>query len=400
MRIKIISTVLASLFCCLTYAQQRFSLQGKIAGNIPAGSMVYLNQISPEGQETRLDSALIKKNSFHFQGSIAQPALRRLLIIKGKKEEAKKAENWLASTFYLDIGNISYEGHIDSLPTYYYRPNLPQVKPIISGSNAQLLLESYERSIRPTRIALGKLDQEYLQAYHLPTFDNVFNTAEGVALTKAIKPLQAQVNAAKWAFIKANPASVVALDKAMEYFQDMYSTLSVPEIEELLQILEKDWAHSQEYATLKAAAKQAQRTAIGAQYIDGEIFDNEDQKHLISTVFPKDKKYILLEFWASWCGPCRGEIPHLKHTYEAWKDKGFEIISISLDEKEKDWKKAMQDEGMSWHQYRVKAGFEDSLIKAYNIQGIPYALLIDSDGKIVRYGMRGASLDLALEELL
>lgn len=107
-----------------------------------------------------------------------------------------------------------------------------------------------------------------------------------------------------------------------------------------------------------------------------------------------------MEFWASWCGPCRGEIPHLKHSYQVWKDKGFDIVSISLDQKDADWRKAMDAEDMKWNQYNANGGFDSPIIQDYNIKGIPYALLVDSSGKIVRSGMRGASLDLALEELL
>ena len=107
----------------------------------------------------------------------------------------------------------------------------------------------------------------------------------------------------------------------------------------------------------------------------------------------------MLEFWASWCGPCRGEIPHLREVNKHYKDKGFTIVSISIDEKEQAWKKAMKEEGMVWPQLNDRGGFKGESVKAYNISGVPYCLLLDKEGKIIKVGLRGASLDAALEDI-
>ena len=92
----------------------------------------------------------------------------------------------------------------------------------------------------------------------------------------------------------------------------------------------------------------------------------------------------MLEFWASWCGPCRGEIPHLRHVYQEYKDKGFEIISISIDEKKTDWDKAMKEEKMVWKQLCDPNGFNGPVAQKYNITGVPTCILLDKEGRIFK----------------
>ena len=78
----------------------------------------------------------------------------------------------------------------------------------------------------------------------------------------------------------------------------------------------------------------------------------------------------MLEFWASWCGPCRGEIPHLRHVYETYKDKGFEIVSISIDNKRSDWEKAVREENMAWTQLCDPLMFDGPVTQMYNVTGV------------------------------
>jgi len=111
-------------------------------------------------------------------------------------------------------------------------------------------------------------------------------------------------------------------------------------------------------------------------------------------------KYVLIDFWASWCRPCRMENPNVKRVYDRFNKKGFEILGVSLDRDHAAWVKAIQDDGLPWKHVSDLGFWNNAAAQEYGVTGIPYTVLVDREGKILDKGLRGEQLEQRLAELL
>ena len=109
---------------------------------------------------------------------------------------------------------------------------------------------------------------------------------------------------------------------------------------------------------------------------------------------------MLIDFWASWCGPCRAENPNVKKAYEKFRGKNFEILAVSLDNKKDAWLKAIADDGLPWLHVSDLKGWKNEVAVQYNVQAVPQNWLVDPNGVIIAKNMRGEELEKKLEELV
>lgn len=147
---------------------------------------------------------------------------------------------------------------------------------------------------------------------------------------------------------------------------------------------------------LVAKVNSAKRVAIGAVAPDFQLNNLEGKPVDLKSY---RGKYVLIDFWASWCGPCRQESPTLVRLYNAFKDKGFEILTVSIDTDANKWKNAVKKDGFTWQSVSELSGYSGASSALYNITAIPSSFLLDKDGKIVAKNLRGANLEKQLREL-
>lgn len=148
----------------------------------------------------------------------------------------------------------------------------------------------------------------------------------------------------------------------------------------------------------KKLLKSLEKRAPGKMYIDMTIKDMNGKARKLSEWVGKGK-YVMIDFWASWCGPCRQEMPNVVKNYAKYHAKGFEIIGISFDQKADAWKKAVAQLGMKWPQLSDLGGWQSAAAGVYGINSIPASILLDGKGKIVAVNLRGEQLGAKLKEI-
>ncbi len=147
------------------------------------------------------------------------------------------------------------------------------------------------------------------------------------------------------------------------------------------------------------AVSAACNAQTGEKYKDFSL-PSPDGKELALSKTVEANKYTLLDFWASWCGPCMGEVPYLKAAYAEYKGKGFEIFAVSYDNDATAWQGAIRKNGMNWMHVSALKGWDCPTQSMYGVRSIPRNLLIDSKGVIVAENLRGEALAEKLAELL
>lgn len=193
-------------------------------------------------------------------------------------------------------------------------------------------------------------------------------------------------------------------DKIYGYQQLMenYSMFEPEQVMDLLQKLAPTFGQDFMFNQLTAMINSQLSTSLGHPYLDFEapILDKKyafEGKAKLSDYVAKNK-VVLLDFWASWCTPCLNEVPNLKAAYKKFKSKGFEIVSVSVDDGTDEWIKAVKDNGMNWVQLWNGEDMQNSAAVLYSITAIPSTFLIDADGTIIGRNLRDKELEEALED--
>jgi len=376
---KRIFLYIIALLPVMAFAQapQTFAIKAKV-GNLNTPSRAYL--IYQLGANRVIDSALITNGSFEFKGQIMTPSSAMMVIDKygfGLNTLDTTADN---ISFYIDKGEFAINSK-DSLS-----------KAQITGSKINDENKKLMADLTPVIEQAKKLKEQESAATPAQQ-----NTAEFQnAMQAKHKELQMAQKAALKVFILSNPDSYLSL---LALYSVGGPSPDPTEIDPLFNSLSDALKNTETAKVLKKSLDVLRNTAIGVMAPD---FSQNDVNGAPVTLSSFRGKYVLLDFWASWCGPCRQENPNVVKAYTKYKDKNFTILSVSLDKPDgkASWLAAIQNDGLSWTQVSDLKFWNNQVATLYSISSIPANFLIDPTGKIIAKDLRGDDLENKLEEVL
>ena len=362
----------------LAQAQTPFTctVKGQLGRTITAPAKIYLSR----GFEV-IDSATVKNGAFEMKGKASEPVIGDLILRRNGRLGRLDGPMGDRTRIYLEPGTVTLTSP-DSLAhaTAKGGPNTNDY--VRQGA----LLEPIFARMRAVGDEAQKLTEAQRQA---PGFRE--------QMQARFQALNKEMVQANYAFIKANPNSYASLDAllGMRGWDTPQYAVVGPLYEAMSPAL-KATPQGRDYGNMVQALKDigvGQPAPVFSQTTpDGKTVSLADYRG----------KYVLVDFWASWCGPCRAENPAVTKIYNEYKGRSFDILGVSLDvEKSRDkWVKAIQDDHLAWTQVSELKGFESAAAQRYAVRGIPQNFLVGPDGKIVAVNLHGEELRATLAKLI
>jgi thiol-disulfide isomerase/thioredoxin len=372
---SLILFVVLSWPLCILAQQGDFTISGKV-GRLNAPAMVFFSYYAGDGSIQ--DSALLVNGQFAFSGHVNMP-VKATLTLRHPPSGRPVASDYIQ--LYLENGKLLVTSD-DSIH-----------KAIITGGPVNT---SYQR-LQKMRAPVNRSRDSLYAAYYALSAEA--RKADGfmAAYNARNAAIRAEDQQVSLAFIRENPGSPVSVD-VLENYAGMFPP-DLNHVDSLFHTLSAGVRKSAKGKAYNTLIVNWKRTAIGAL---APVFIQNDTLGRPVSLAGFRGKYVLIDFWASWCGPCRAENPNVVKVYNKYKDRDFTILSVSLDRANArdSWLKAIRQDNLTWTHVSDLKFWDNEAARLYAVRGIPQNFLIDPKGKIVAKNLRGGELEKELEKYL
>lgn len=356
-RIGLIILTLSILTSCQNDTKESgYEISG-IVKNIPDSTIVRIY----DGHNA-IDSGIVIGGKFKLTGKVEKPIN---IILKISPRDWKP--------FWLENSKISFIAE---------KGNFQECE--ISGSVTQKEVDLLNNRIKP----IQKIQDSLITIIYNESLRKSFRDSTSIVYEDYIK----RENKTTQNFIKEYPNSLVSIYRLNIYKADWGKEVTI----ELFSLMNEQSLESKNGKSIARFIELNKNPQVGEKYVDFEQENVSGQKVKLSDI---KGKYILVEFWASWCGPCRKDNPGLIKLYEKYKDQGFEILGVSFDDDRDSWIKAIDEDGLAWENVCDFIGWENEAGIIYGVSGIPDNVLIDENRIIVGRNLSGNTLESKLEEV-
>lgn len=340
-----------------------YTINGTIA-DVADGEMVYLQNFV-DGQMINLDSAVVKGGAFQFKGDADTIAASRIVSY---------APKGMSSPVFLEAGTITME----------LNNELSKVSGTVCNDAYQKFIEEFYAINKEMRALYEQTQNDSLSEEQRKEAEEQLNVKD--SLSREII----------YNTISSNITNVAGVQLLTRFSSSFPSERIQPLVD---QIPASIAANNEGVAQLKEHLATLSKTAVGQKFVDFTMNTPEGESVKLSDFIGKNK-YTLIDFWASWCGPCRAEMPNVVAAYKKYSAKGFGIVGVSLDRDAEAWKKAIKDLNITWPQMSDLKAWECEGAKLYGVRAIPATVLVDQEGNIIARDLRGEDIAAKLAELL
>lgn len=365
-KVLLMMAVSLLMAACSQQSDRGYTITGTAEGAVD-GDSVFLCEMQGFFAMVPLDTTIVKDGRFEFKGDVEGAVMRFIVPVHDGKATA---------TAMLVLENADLRVTV--------KPDGEQS--VVEGGPSHKLFEEF-------LAGESKLSEQMNQPWQVAN-DSTATEQQRQMAQQAVDSLQQQMTAFHKQFILSHVPSALS-DMLLGYCM---ASFSEDDVNEILEVFGDKQPQYPVYKSIMAERHATEATAIGAIYTDLQQSDPEGRTVKLSDYVGKSK-YVLLDFWASWCGPCRAEMPTVVKAYQTWHDKGFDVVGISLDNNAEAWKKAIDSLQMPWPQMSDLKGWESEAAAAYGVKAIPANFLLDQEGRIVAKDLRGDDLLNKLQEL-